>query len=165
MISHVEFGVPQVVAPPRDSRALAKEARKHRKDTAGRGWFDLPATQITDEVRGGCGRMTHARVLADAGNMSTAAENSASSQGLLCQALPSPHLREVPLHLRPHSACSGVRCIGSHHANVGRTTHTGRAPCVPTSRRLCCWHGHTFGRQCTSVSKGPCGRSCKALHK
>ena len=37
--------------PPRDARTLAKEARKRRKETAGRGWFDLPATQITDEVR------------------------------------------------------------------------------------------------------------------
>jgi len=41
----------QVVAPSRDARTLAKEARSRRKETAGRGWFDLPATQITDEVR------------------------------------------------------------------------------------------------------------------
>ncbi len=41
----------QVAAPPRDARTLAKEARSRRKETAGRGWFDLPATQITDEVR------------------------------------------------------------------------------------------------------------------
>ena len=40
----------QAVAPARDARTLAKEARKWRKETAGRGWFDLPATQITDEV-------------------------------------------------------------------------------------------------------------------
>ena len=46
----LRLSYPQVVAPLRDSRALAKEARKHRKGTAGRGWFDLPATQITDEV-------------------------------------------------------------------------------------------------------------------
>jgi hypothetical protein len=38
------------VAPP-DERELARAARKAAPDTAGRGWFDLPATQITEEVK------------------------------------------------------------------------------------------------------------------
>ena len=46
----VYFLARQVVAAPRDSRMLAKAERAGRPETAGRGWFDLPATQITDEV-------------------------------------------------------------------------------------------------------------------
>jgi hypothetical protein len=41
----------QLTAPPRDARRQAREARKAAPDTAGRRWFDLPATQITDEAR------------------------------------------------------------------------------------------------------------------
>ncbi|KAL4423878.1 hypothetical protein ABPG75_001179 [Micractinium tetrahymenae] len=37
--------------PPPDERLRAKAARTERPDTAGKGWFDLPATQITDEVK------------------------------------------------------------------------------------------------------------------
>lgn len=37
--------------PPPDERLRAKAARKERPDTAGKGWFDLPATQVTDEVK------------------------------------------------------------------------------------------------------------------
>ena len=51
----------QVVAPVRDARTLAKEARSRRKETAGRGWFDLPATQITDEVRRRCSTLLQQR--------------------------------------------------------------------------------------------------------
>ena len=46
MYSHAN----QAVAPLRDARTLAKAERARRPETAGRGWFDLPATQITDEV-------------------------------------------------------------------------------------------------------------------
>ena len=44
------FGPLQVLAPPQDARRLAREQRKTRPDTAGDGWFDLPATQITPQV-------------------------------------------------------------------------------------------------------------------
>ncbi|KAL4446201.1 hypothetical protein ABPG77_003008 [Micractinium sp. CCAP 211/92] len=37
--------------PPPDERLRAKAARQERPDTAGKGWFDLPATQVTDEVK------------------------------------------------------------------------------------------------------------------
>lgn len=37
--------------PPPDERARARAARKTAPDTAGKGWFDLPATKITDEVK------------------------------------------------------------------------------------------------------------------
>jgi hypothetical protein len=37
--------------PPPDERVQAKAARRAAPDTAGKGWFDLPATKITDEVK------------------------------------------------------------------------------------------------------------------
>ncbi|EFN59779.1 hypothetical protein CHLNCDRAFT_133463 [Chlorella variabilis] len=37
--------------PPPDERAAHRAARKAAPDTAGAAWFDLPATQITDEVK------------------------------------------------------------------------------------------------------------------
>ena len=40
----------QAVAPPLDGRATARAARKAAPDTAGRHWFDLPATPITPQV-------------------------------------------------------------------------------------------------------------------
>lgn len=39
------------VAPPLDARAAERAARKAAPDTAGRRWFDLPATPITPEVK------------------------------------------------------------------------------------------------------------------
>ncbi|KAI3429689.1 hypothetical protein D9Q98_005774 [Chlorella vulgaris] len=36
---------------PSDDRVAHKAARKAAPDTAGRGWFDLPATEITEEVK------------------------------------------------------------------------------------------------------------------
>ncbi|EIE26292.1 Fcf2-domain-containing protein [Coccomyxa subellipsoidea C-169] len=39
------------MAPPVDPRRRAREARKAAPDTAGKGWFDLPAQQITPEVK------------------------------------------------------------------------------------------------------------------
>ena len=36
---------------PRDERALQKAQRGAAPDTAGKQWFDLPATAITDEVK------------------------------------------------------------------------------------------------------------------
>lgn len=41
----------QLLAPPRDARRAARDARKKRPDTAGDSWFDLPATQITPQVK------------------------------------------------------------------------------------------------------------------
>lgn len=38
-------------APSLDERAAARAARKAAPDTAGKAWFDLPATAITDEVK------------------------------------------------------------------------------------------------------------------
>lgn len=41
-----------LVVPPRDPSAAAnKAARRAAPATAGKGWYDLPATQITDEVK------------------------------------------------------------------------------------------------------------------
>lgn len=40
----------QAVASPLDARAAERAARKAAPDTAGRRWFDLPATPITPEV-------------------------------------------------------------------------------------------------------------------
>ena len=37
--------------PPPDEQVRARAARKTAPDTAGKGWFDLPATKITDEVK------------------------------------------------------------------------------------------------------------------
>ena len=37
--------------PPPDERAAAKAARKAAPETAGKAWFDLPATKITEEVK------------------------------------------------------------------------------------------------------------------
>jgi hypothetical protein len=37
--------------PSVDARVQQKAARSAAPDTAGKGWFDLPATQITDEVK------------------------------------------------------------------------------------------------------------------
>ena len=37
--------------PPPDSRKQLREGRKNAADTAGKAWFDLPATEITDEVK------------------------------------------------------------------------------------------------------------------
>lgn len=39
------------VMPPLDARAAERAARKAAPDTAGRRWFDLPATPITPEVK------------------------------------------------------------------------------------------------------------------
>lgn len=36
---------------PPDSRAIARATRTQTADTAGKNWFDLPATTITDEVK------------------------------------------------------------------------------------------------------------------
>lgn len=41
----------QLHALPRDERTLARAQRKAAPDTAGKHWFDLPATAITDEVK------------------------------------------------------------------------------------------------------------------
>eukprot|EP00976_Prorocentrum_cordatum_P001772 35703-Prorocentrum_minimum.AAC.3 len=38
-------------APPRDKAREAKEARKLAPDTAGKGWFDMPAQDITPELK------------------------------------------------------------------------------------------------------------------
>jgi hypothetical protein len=38
-------------APPRDKAKDAKEARKLAPDTAGKGWFDMPAQEITAELK------------------------------------------------------------------------------------------------------------------
>ena len=61
--------------PPPDEHARAKAARKTAPDTTGKGWFDLPATKITDEVKsdlrmlrlrcGPCGLLLCARRIAD----------------------------------------------------------------------------------------------------
>ena len=40
---------PQPIAPPR--AALAKAARRHAPDTAGKDWFDLPAQTLTEDVK------------------------------------------------------------------------------------------------------------------
>ena len=37
--------------PPPDKRAADRAGRKAAPDTAGKGWYDLPATEITDEVK------------------------------------------------------------------------------------------------------------------
>lgn len=37
--------------PPPDQRVRDRAARKHAPDTAGKDWFDLPATEITDEIK------------------------------------------------------------------------------------------------------------------
>ncbi|KAL4539364.1 hypothetical protein Ndes2437B_g02255 [Nannochloris sp. 'desiccata'] len=37
--------------PSADNRALSRVARKSAPDTAGKSWYDLPATTITDEVK------------------------------------------------------------------------------------------------------------------
>jgi hypothetical protein len=37
--------------PSADTRALSRAARKNAPDTAGKSWYDLPATTITDEVK------------------------------------------------------------------------------------------------------------------
>lgn len=37
--------------PPRDPRKVNKMARKNVKDTAGKGWFDMPAPSITPELK------------------------------------------------------------------------------------------------------------------
>lgn len=37
--------------PSADNRALHRAARKNAPDTAGKSWYDLPATTITDEVK------------------------------------------------------------------------------------------------------------------
>ena len=39
----------QLTAPPR--AALAKAARRHAPDTAGKDWFDLPAQTLTEDVK------------------------------------------------------------------------------------------------------------------
>lgn len=39
------------MAPSRDVRLSGKAARKAAADTAGSKWYNLPATQITDEVK------------------------------------------------------------------------------------------------------------------
>lgn len=39
------------MAPSRDLRLSSKTARKAAADTAGSKWYNLPATQITDEVK------------------------------------------------------------------------------------------------------------------
>lgn len=52
--------------PPPDERLRARAARTERPDTAGKGWFDLPATQITDEVKNDL-RMLRLRCVAHGG--------------------------------------------------------------------------------------------------
>lgn len=37
--------------PPRDTRPLLRQQRKLAPETAGKQWFDLPAPQVTDEVK------------------------------------------------------------------------------------------------------------------
>ena len=41
----------QVVVPLRDPQKAAREAAKRRTDTAGAGWFDMKAQEITDQVK------------------------------------------------------------------------------------------------------------------
>lgn len=41
----------QLHVPSADTRVLARAAKKNAPDTAGKAWFDLPATTITDEVK------------------------------------------------------------------------------------------------------------------
>lgn len=41
----------QLHAAPRDERALQRSRRGAAPDTAGKQWFDLPATTVTDEVK------------------------------------------------------------------------------------------------------------------
>ncbi|BDA41166.1 probable deoxynucleotidyltransferase terminal-interacting protein 2 at C-terminar half [Coccomyxa sp. Obi] len=41
----------KLMAPPADLRRQAREAKKAAPDTAGKAWFDLPAQQITPEVK------------------------------------------------------------------------------------------------------------------
>lgn len=39
------------MVPPRDPHITAKAAAKAQPDTAGKAWYNLPATKITDEVK------------------------------------------------------------------------------------------------------------------
>lgn len=39
------------MVPPRDPHLMAKEASKNAPDTAGKQWYDLPATKITEDVK------------------------------------------------------------------------------------------------------------------
>jgi len=41
----------QLLAPPRDPGTLAKAHKAAKPDTAGKGWFDLPAQKIDDDMK------------------------------------------------------------------------------------------------------------------
>lgn len=41
----------QLLVPPRDPAHLSKAHKAAKPDTAGKGWFDLPAQKIDDDMK------------------------------------------------------------------------------------------------------------------